>query len=175
MPAGKTREEYNEYMREYMKARIAKRRAEAVKQLGGKCVKCGSSENLEFDHIDRDSKDPRAGGHGKGSMWTFSEKRFQAELVKCQLLCHDCHLAKTMTENLRLGIAVLHGGGLTGKRNCYCSLCKPLKEVYNMGKRKAKQVSCTTITSLHPATSTAEDSPFKRHSSEFDSQAGYSN
>jgi len=139
MPAGKNREKYNAYMREYMRKWMADRHEKAVNQLGGKCVQCGSMEKLEFDHIVRGSQDPRTRG-GRGIMWTFSEERLQAELAKCQLLCHDCHFKKTTEENIRLGRKVDHGGGLTGKRNCYCPLCKPLKVRY-MADRKAKQVS----------------------------------
>ena len=123
MPSSLPRVEYNAYMAEYMKKRIARRRAEAVKQFGGKCVKCGSTEDLEFDHLNHDP-DPR-GRRGRGTMWTFSEKRLQAELEKCQLLCHDCHLKKTSEE-----ISVPHGGGLAGKRNCLCVPCKQRKAEY---------------------------------------------
>lgn len=118
-----TREQYNAYMAQYMKKRMADRRAKAIIQLGGKCVQCGSTENLEFDHVNRDP-DPRS-RRGRGTMWTFSEKRLQAELEKCQLLCHDCHHEKTMGE-----ISVPHGGGLSGKKNCPCVPCKQRKAEY---------------------------------------------
>jgi 5-methylcytosine-specific restriction endonuclease McrA len=131
VPAGKTREEYNAYMAKYMKRRIAERRARAVEQLGGKCILCGSTENLEFDHIDRRTK-----ACSIGKLWTYSEEKLQAELRKCQILCRECHLRKTTAEKLESGQKVHHGGGLTGKKNCYCSLCKPLKVVYNMNYRK---------------------------------------
>lgn len=117
------RETYNAYMRKYMRDRMVRRRTQAIKQLGGKCVNCGSIENLEFDHVNQDP-DPRT-RRGRGSIWTFSEERFQAELAKCQLLCRDCHKQKTLNE-----ISAPHGGGLSGKKNCTCTLCRNKKAEY---------------------------------------------
>jgi len=60
--------------------------------LGGKCVICGVTENLEFDHIDPKIKlfNPTTyvtGGKPKDLV--------MEEFKKCQLLCHDCHKNKT--------------------------------------------------------------------------------
>jgi hypothetical protein len=134
MSVGKNREEYNAYMREYMKKWIASRRIKAIQQLGGKCVQCGSTERLEFDHIIRGSQDPKSRG-GQGVMWTFSEKRLQAELAKCQLLCHDCHWKKTLED---LGIKSAKGthGTLSAYRYCgppKCEECKAVKREYMRG------------------------------------------
>lgn len=58
--------------------------------LGGKCVRCGSTESLEFDHIDRTIKSFTIGGAKRAS-----RKQILAEAAKCQLLCHDHHLDKS--------------------------------------------------------------------------------
>ena len=65
--------------------------SEAKEQLGGKCVKCGTTEGLQFDHI-----------HPKDKSFAITKqllmsdrKKFKEELDKCQLLCCDCHLEKT--------------------------------------------------------------------------------
>lgn len=116
----KCRSCYNEYMAEYMLNRYHKRRTEALERLGGRCAECGSTDDLEFDHIDRTLK---SGYISK--MFSQSEKRYKDELEKCQLLCSGCHQRKTISEN-----TVGHGGGLTGIRNCYCDECKPLKKSY---------------------------------------------
>jgi hypothetical protein len=50
------------------------------------------------------------------------------ELSKCQLLCNDCHLDKSKLEG-SLG-TVDHGGGISGKKNCPCVLCKTRKAEY---------------------------------------------
>lgn len=116
----KCRKCYNAYMAEYILARYHRRRAEAIEQLGGKCTACGSAESLEFDHID-----PKTKTGDTGKLFTMGEKRLQAELLKCHLLCKSCHGVKTSQQN-----SVEHGGGKTGKKNCYCELCKPLKLAY---------------------------------------------
>jgi len=95
------RASYNEYMAAYMRQKYAKRRAEAIAFLGGKCVRCGTAENLEIDHIYASTADRRMRG-GKGGMWTSSEERFWAEIRKCQLLCHGHHVEKT-SENREFG------------------------------------------------------------------------
>lgn len=80
----------NSYMREYMKNRWKKRRANAIHLLGGICVNCGTTENLEFDHVDASYKD-----FSISRASSYSEERWLKELEKCQLLCHTCHLAKS--------------------------------------------------------------------------------
>jgi len=56
------------------------------------CVKCGSKEQLELDHINEEEKEwnPRRSMCSK----TLT-KRFWKEIDKCQLLCYDCHKEKT--------------------------------------------------------------------------------
>lgn len=56
MEPPRKRDSYNEYMRQYMKRYRDQRRADAIELLGGRCVDCGSTEDLEFDHIDRSEK-----------------------------------------------------------------------------------------------------------------------
>lgn len=81
----------NAYMRKYMLERYHRRMAEARAFLGGKCVHCGATDNLEMDHIDRRTK-----LFTIGKSASASEARFWAEVRKCQLLCGGgrCHLAK---------------------------------------------------------------------------------
>ena len=77
--------------RDAWKKRYYQALSEAKEQLGGKCVKCGTTEGLQFDHI-----------HPKDKSFAITRqllmsdrKKFQEELDKCQLLCCDCHLEKT--------------------------------------------------------------------------------
>ena len=70
------------------------RREALIRQLGGKCVMCGSTENLEFDHIDSSEKSFSIGTRIQNSM-----SNLQPELDKCQLLCHSCHIRKTKAFN----------------------------------------------------------------------------
>lgn len=75
----KIRDERRQYLREY---------------LGGKCVRCGSIENLEFDHIIRETKSFTIGS----SLTCFSIEDLILEVDKCQLLCRPCHIDKTREE-----------------------------------------------------------------------------
>ncbi len=84
--------DYNRSMNDYMKRRWGKRRAAAVASLGGKCVICGTTDKLEFDHIDPTTK---VASIARAS--SFSLVRFDAEVAKCQLLCVDHHKAKHKT------------------------------------------------------------------------------
>ncbi len=60
----------------------------------GPCRECGSWDDLEIDHIDPSTKDPRL--FNGGSIWNWSAERRSEELAKCQVLCCDCHMAKTV-------------------------------------------------------------------------------
>jgi 5-methylcytosine-specific restriction endonuclease McrA len=63
-----------EYLKRYRREWSAKRRAAYF--YGKRCVQCGSSENLELDHVNP------------------ADKR-EAEIKKCQVLCRKCHRQKT--------------------------------------------------------------------------------
>lgn len=79
-------------MAEYMKKRRAKRRAELVSMLGGKCAKCNFTQDLEFDHIDASSKL----FHISGKELDKPMAILIAEVNKCQLLCYVHHREKTI-------------------------------------------------------------------------------
>jgi 5-methylcytosine-specific restriction endonuclease McrA len=89
------RQAYNEYLKNYMTRRYHRRRGEAIKQLGGRCVVCGESnpDKLEFDHVDSTTREFTIAKKLAG----VSEEKLQAELEKCQLLCKKCHQEKTVS------------------------------------------------------------------------------
>ena len=78
---------------EYAKAHRDKRRAYCREYLGGKCVKCGTTHNLQFDHIKRETKKYTIASRVHQDFTILKE-----ELDKCQLLCAPCHLDKTAKE-----------------------------------------------------------------------------
>ena len=82
---------------EYAKARRDKRRAYCIEYLGGKCVKCGTTHNLQFDHIKRETKKYEISAKLSCTLDNLKE-----ELNKCQLLCAPCHLDKTAKEWIML-------------------------------------------------------------------------
>ena len=102
----------NEYMNNYMKNRWIQRRISAVEYLGGSCIECGSLDNLEFDHIDPETKICSI-----AQASSFSEKRFWNEVDKCQLLCEDCH-DKKHESTAPCGTVQRYW------RGCKCSDCK---------------------------------------------------
>ena len=56
------------------------------------CIKCGSKEQLELDHVNPKEKE----WNPKRSMGSKNlTERFWKEIDKCQLLCYDCHKEKT--------------------------------------------------------------------------------
>jgi hypothetical protein len=58
---------------------------EAKQKLGGKCVWCETTENLEFDHIDPAHKQFTI------SAFPCSLELWWKEVEKCRLLCKSCH------------------------------------------------------------------------------------
>lgn len=123
----------NSYMRVYMAERYARRKAAALKQLGGKCAKCPSTEALQFDHIDPAEKG-----------WTItkflagaSEARLQEELKKCQLLCGGCHQEKTLKDLGQENAKEVHGT-LSSYRYCKCELCRKAKREANRQYRLSR-------------------------------------
>lgn len=119
----------NEYMRVYMAERYKRRRAEAIERLGGKCVDCGTTENLEFDHKDRSQKlydiGKRLAGVAEAKLW--------AELGKCELRCDTHHNIRS-----RQQLSVEHGGGKSGKKNCKCVPCKERRSEYMRNRRRGR-------------------------------------
>jgi hypothetical protein len=94
--------------------RHAKGRAKAIAYLGGRCVRCGATEGLDFDHLDGATKSFTIGERLKGR-WSIIE----AELSKCQLLCRDCHIQKTALKYPQIAKAlhVSPRGGTTFKNS----------------------------------------------------------
>lgn len=70
-----------------------KKRQRCIEYLGGKCVGCGTTENLQFDHLDRSQKQ-----HNISRIVDWKFERIVPELDKCRLLCDDCHQIKTRAE-----------------------------------------------------------------------------
>lgn len=70
-----------------------KRKKWAIKYLGGKCIECNSTKELNFDHINPDTK-----SYTITSMLSYSNEKIMKELKKCQLLCLDCHKNKNRVE-----------------------------------------------------------------------------
>lgn len=99
--------------RDYDRRYVAQRRADFFADKT--CVQCGTTEDLQLDHIDPSTK-------VEHRIWTWSAARREVELAKCQVLCRPHHEKKTARENSR---PIPHGtdAGYT-KRKCRCLLCR---------------------------------------------------
>ena len=82
---------HREKRTETQRIRRQERRKFLIEHLGGKCVGCGVTENLQFDHIDRTQK-----LFSIGKKLDYSLKKLLPEVEKCQLLCYECHELKSL-------------------------------------------------------------------------------
>ena len=80
----------------------------------GPCYFCGTMGNREIHHVDPSEKDSH-------KIWSWKPERIEKELLKCIVLCRDCHikLHKLMRRN-----PLVHGT-LYGYQvyKCRCPLC----------------------------------------------------
>lgn len=110
-----------------------------ISYLGGKCKKCGASSNLEIDHINPLIKSISLTKLGRRYSSTFYE-----ELEKCQLLCKECHLLKSITEGSLSKCSnkgkLTHGS--SGYRSgCRCVICLEYNKLRNIRRKELKRVS----------------------------------
>lgn len=114
-----------EYQRQYQRQWVAKRRQDWIDE-HGPCAKCGSNDRLEVDHVDFSQKSMNV-----SAVWGMSPKNPKriAELAKCQVLCHPCHLEKTYVMDFP---PVPHGvNSRYTKHKCRCPECTDAHRVHN--------------------------------------------
>lgn len=99
--------------RQYQRDRRARLRAEWIAE-HGPCVKCGSWDALEIDHIDPAQKSAHISG-----FWSRRPEVLYAELAKCQVLCKPCHLEKTYAGMAGHGTERRYHYG-----RCRCDVCR---------------------------------------------------
>jgi hypothetical protein len=114
-----------EYMRDYMRRRYERNRLRGLEILGGKCALCDETKNLEFDHKELPLKAVES-----SRMFYLGDKRFLAEIEKCQLLCRLHHEAKTLADLGQISAKIRHGT-LSTYRYCRCVLCRAAHSEYN--------------------------------------------
>lgn len=96
-------EYYKENKQKYREGSLRRKkenRLKAIEMLGGKCVDCGITENLEFDHIDPCTKEKNVCNY-----LNTPSKLFE-EVKKCELRCKKCHRERT-NKQLRLAWRLL--------------------------------------------------------------------
>ena len=103
----------------------SRRRARALDHLGGRCVACGTTDRLEFDHIDPATKVLTI-STAIAKHWSW--ERMLVELAKCQLLCHDHHVEKSRAEARS---KVTHGKYHAAYHlRCGCAACAEFRATY---------------------------------------------
>jgi len=118
---------------EYRKRAYQENRARLVAVLGDSCVRCGTRERLEFDHIDPAKKAFTI----KGDM-SAADPVVLAELMKCQLLCRECHYAKTREDIFARGFT--HGTWYGwNRKKCGCTDCTKARQDYNQRRTAARR------------------------------------
>jgi hypothetical protein len=115
--------------------RYRERRAYSIEKLGGKCVRCGSTSRLELDHIKKEDK-----SFNITQFWSLSKEKYDIELAKCQLLCHDCHVRKSFeNKDWGKGYGPTDHGSSTMYKNYGCR-CDECKAAYNKVTREYRQL-----------------------------------
>lgn len=87
----KARELYQKDTEKYRarnKEKRENRRKLIYEALGNKCVECGSTSNLEIDHINPSLKENRISPLAQALSKTLTDDNLQ-------LLCHSCHTKKS--------------------------------------------------------------------------------
>lgn len=96
------KEEYNKYRKEWREGKLKElqeianqrnknKKQKLLNQFGSCCNACGSTENLQFDHLDKHTKK----GNVTSILYTRGFEEAVEEAEKCQLLCNKCHIVKT--------------------------------------------------------------------------------
>lgn len=108
--------------------RAFERRRMIIAKSGYMCQSCGARKSLIF-HIE-DSQAQRSWIRG-------SKEHFQQLLDASYVICNSCSI---WDRQVRDGRVLPHGGGKTGRRNCRCELCGPLKNAWTRNSRQANKL-----------------------------------
>ena len=123
-------------MREYKRNWVAARRGEWMADKS--CVQCGSTQSLEVDHIDPTQKVSHR-------IWSWAIPRRDAELAKCQILCTECHKAKTLADRPLPEHGTITRYGSIYK--CRCDLCRKANAIRG-ARNKALKIERDTKADL---------------------------
>ena len=116
------------------------RREQMLAYLGGVCVTCGETKNLQFDHKDRKTK-----SFDVSANWSIAWDRLVIELDKCQVFCERHHLDKSKEYGDHEGGQNRHNEcphgtvwGYSGRWKCRCDDCKLAKSLSRKRERERK-------------------------------------
>lgn len=115
----KDKNKQNEYQLNWWR----KRRQEFFRDK--KCEICNSTNKLVLHHKNPKSKKSH-------SIWSWSQKRREAEVKKCTIWCEKCH-RKYHAKKLK--VPVIHGTRSGYDKGCRCDNCKDFKRTYDTYRR----------------------------------------
>jgi hypothetical protein len=106
------------------------RMAKVAQLIGDTCIDCGSTDRIEYDHVDPSTKFKSI----VQMAYTSGEERFWAEVEKCVPRCHDCHMDKTLRDAGKTRATGRHGTTST-YRYCKCNECRAAAALYRKNLR----------------------------------------
>jgi len=122
--------------REYFNERRKNRRLKFVDLLGGKCERCGSKDDLHFDHRRPKKKEFRIADNIDAP-----EDVLLKEVKKCILMCAPCHRDKTREKGEHGQPKSLHGTLHRYKQyGCRCGRCKKRMSEYNKERKAMAEI-----------------------------------
>lgn len=127
---------YNEDRKAYNREKYREyRRRNMLVLTGGKeprCNQCGSDKDLEFDHVDPGQKI-----FNMNTRKSLKKEDYLEELMKCQILCKECHEQKTAKENE----GYTHGSLYAfQKAKCDCEICTQAEIEYKVRRNASRRV-----------------------------------
>jgi hypothetical protein len=134
-----------EAKREYERERKRLWRIKAHGLLGGKCIICDSTDNLEFHH-----KDPKLKRFNLARAYSRRWESQIEEILTCELRCDNCH---------KLAHAAIHGSFRKYANGCRCSECVSFfrdKNRARMAKYRSEGRDSTRKNYIHPCSSMIE-------------------
>jgi hypothetical protein len=126
-------------------ARIMAIRAEWLK--GKACEFCGSTTDLQADHVDPTTKASSL-RHDGASIWSMPKADRARELAKCRPLCRACHIERHRLERVT---ALVHGTTGGYSKGCRCADCRQAATEYARAYSARKRLPATANDNASPS------------------------
>lgn len=116
----------------------SERKAKLIDMLGEVCADCGTTDDLQFDHVNEDRQDPTY--HDSATISHMIDGPWDKlidEIRKCQLLCIGCHAKKSMA--YRWPTLPPHGSySRYVNQKCRCDDCRKANARYKLEHKRSR-------------------------------------